>query len=350
MTFVVEFRVIPYRLALREPWHSAQGIMTHREGFLVRLDSDHSVGFGDCAPLPGHGTESLAQAEATLEEVRRDFGRGMAQGLMAGLAKRRAATPAACCALETACVDLLSQDRNRPLRRFLHPKAGNRVLVSDVAGALDEGTAERVVRSLAAGFRVVKVKAGTRPWAQELEILKALPAEARLRVDANGAWTPERAAGVIADLAGLPVESLEEPCGTADLETLAALQARAPFPLAVDESLVRLGPEEVLRSRAVRRLVLKPMTLGSLGVARHLGFRAQAAGLEIEVTSSLDSAVGVLAACQVAAAIDLEGTMAHGLATSAWLAEDVGLAPAVVKGAIRLTELSGLGFSPPPSA
>ncbi|MEO5338121.1 MAG: o-succinylbenzoate synthase [Magnetospirillum sp. WYHS-4] len=347
MPFVSAFAILPYRLALRRPWRSARGTVTHREGFLVRLDTaEGPVGFGDCAPLPGHGTETAAEALAALEEMRGGFRGGPVQGLMAGLVHRRPRNPAACCAVETACIDLLAQDKHKPLRRYLQPQAGNRVKVNGVVGGLDDGAPDRAAGLLAEGYRVLKVKLGIADWPEELERLRALPEGALLRLDANGAWTAEQTRTAIADLADLPIEALEEPCATADMVTLAALQDAAPFAIALDESLIRLGPEAVIAARPVKRLVLKPAVLGSLGLARFLGHRARAAGMEAVVTTALDSAVGVLAACQVAAAIDIDGTLAHGLSTSSWLAEDVGQAPAVENGTLRLPELPGLGFIP----
>lgn len=346
MAFVTEFSLIPYRLALAAPWRSARTALTHREGLLVRLDSaEGPVGFGDCAPLPGHGTEGLARAVETLEEMRRLQGRGPAQGLMARLSKRRGTAPAACCALETACIDLLAQERDRPLRRYLQPRAGNLVKVNGVVGALDDEAPQRARDLLTQGFAVLKVKVGIAPWGEERERLRGLPGAA-LRLDANGAWTPEQAACVIADLKDLPIEALEEPCGAATLAQLADLQALAPFPVALDESLHRLGHDAVLEARPVRRLVLKPSALGSLGLARYVGHLARGAGLEAVVTTGLDSAVGVLAAAQAAAAVDIEGSLAHGLSTSLWLAEDVGQPPAISNGLLTLAELPGLGFIP----
>jgi o-succinylbenzoate synthase len=346
MAFVTEFSLIPYRLPLRIPWRSARATVTHREGLLVRLDTaEGPVGFGDCAPLPGHGTESLDRAREVLEEMRRLQGRGPAQGLMARLSTGRETAPAACCALECACVDLLAQERHRPLRRYLQPQAGNTVKVNGVVGALDDDAPARARDLLARGFAVLKVKVGIAPWPEELERLRGLP-DAALRLDANGAWSPVQAAAAIPDLDGLPVEALEEPCGEASLLELADLQALAPFPLALDESLHRLGHEAVLEARPVGRLVLKPTALGSLGLARYIGHRARDAGMEAVVTTSLDSAVGVLAAAQVAAAVDIEGELAHGLSTSSWLAEDVGRAPLIENGLMTLPELPGLGFVP----
>ena len=57
----------PYRLPLRQPWVSARGGFVVREGWLVRLVTDAGlIGYGDCAPLPQAGTESMDSAVACL--------------------------------------------------------------------------------------------------------------------------------------------------------------------------------------------------------------------------------------------------------------------------------------------
>ena len=62
------------------------------------------------------------------------------------------------------------------------------------------------------------------------------------------------------------------------------------------------------------------------------------------VTSVVDSAIGVAAAAQLAAA--LGGTQAHGLATGAWLAADVAAPLPIENGMLKLPEGAGLGVVP----
>jgi L-alanine-DL-glutamate epimerase-like enolase superfamily enzyme len=75
-----------------------------------------------------------------------------------------------------------------------------------------------------------------------------------------------------------------------------------------------------------------------------LARRAQRAGIEVVLTSVVDSAIGVAAAAHLAAAI--APAIAHGLATSTWLAEDVATALPIVAGVLRLADLPGLGIEP----
>jgi L-alanine-DL-glutamate epimerase-like enolase superfamily enzyme len=205
-------------------------------------------------------------------------------------------------------------------------------------GAADAGLPGRVAAALAEGYRVLKVKLALAPLEDELAVLEALalPGDAALRLDANGGWNEREARTALPRLAALPVESLEEPLAGADPRTLAALQAMAAFPLALDESLAH-----VAASLPVRRQVLKPMVAGG---PRALIRRAHRGGVETVLTGTVDTATGLWHAAQLAAALD--SPLAHGLATGDWLTETLGPVLPIHAGVLRLPEAAGLGFDP----
>ncbi|MBK5915669.1 enolase C-terminal domain-like protein [Rhodocyclus purpureus] len=368
-------RVAPYRLPLHEEWASAAGGFSVRSGWLLAIDDEHGWrGHGDCAPLPGQVGEPPAVAAAALAEAQ-----GWLPGMRVGEAlaqlddpsfTRR--TPAACCALDAALLDLLAQQAGVGLADWLLADAAARsvgsVAVNASLGALarrsDAELAAAGESALEAGFRVFKLKVGIGDPAAEAARLAAfgagLPAGCSLRLDANGAWDEGRAARFIDACGELPIDSLEEPLATAgDRDTFAAalrrLQARAAFPLAIDESWPQFAADEGDALRAalpVHRLVVKPPRHGGIRAAFALAERALAAGIDVVVTSSIDSACGVLAAAHLAAAIDARRraagleTQAHGLATSSWLAVDTGAAPLVAAGRLHLPARPGIGFVP----
>lgn len=343
-------RLIPYRLPLRHPWRSAHGVVTHRAGWLVRLETDVGlVGFGDCAPLPDAGTETPESAREALQAYLSALQYCDPQSVLDEMVGVGFQTPAARCALEIALLDLVAQQAGVALAHGLNANAPLRFRANAAMGMLDDGVAGRAREALGAGFEVLKLKVGLFAPDSELAALRCLaaglPQGAVLRLDANGAWDPEQARRFIEGLATLPVESLEEPLRNPDVAGLASLQALAPFPLALDESLGRLRQDALLGSLAVRRLVLKPMALGGVRPAYALALRAMAVGMECVVTSTVDSAVGVAAACHLAAALD--NGLAHGVATSSWLGRDVGKPPRLENGWVWLDNaMSGLGFRP----
>lgn len=341
---ILRARLQPYVLPLRRPWRSARGVMTERRGWLVCLEAEGGLtGYGDCAPLPEAGTESHEAALARLQAALTEFPDDVAAALTEYLDTGWMNTPAARCAIETALIDVLAQQAGVPLARWLNPVAALTPQVNAVIGALDNGAGERADLAIQHGYAVIKIKVGVYPPDRELAALRGLPSAARLRLDANGAWDEPTAQDYIAGLAGLPVEALEEPLATPTFAGLQGLQAAAGFSLALDESLRHAEREGWITQRAVRRLVLKPALLGGPLAAYTLACRARRYGWECVATTTLDSAVGVWAACHLAAA--LNNHLAHGLATAAWLAKDVGNLPHLAAGRVILNNAApGLGF------
>jgi len=342
-----------YRLPLRAEWATSAGGLAMRVGWLLRLTSnDGRCGYGDCAPLPASGTETPEAAEAALRAYARELiGRPAAEALTALDDPAGCRTPAARCAVETALLDLLSQATNLPLADYLHGAACPReITVNAALGGLMQGRAEDLRAAAAAGFGVFKFKVGIAPLAEEIARLRhvatQLPPGLLLRLDANRAWDEAQAVGFLSACAGLPIDMIEEPLADPQPDTLRRLQARCPFALALDESLASCAPEVLITAPPVRRLVLKPPCIGGLLPALALARRTTAAGLECVVTSSVDSACGVLAAAHLAAG--LGNGLAHGLATASWLAEDTGTAPSITAGRLSLPATPGLGFVPRP--
>ena len=169
----------------------------------------------------------------------------------------------------------------------------------------DPGDFQAVVRSDCA--RVSAVRA-------------ALGREGRIRVDANGGWTVDEAVHAITALddAAQGLEYVEQPC--AEVSELAAVRRRVRVPVAADES-IRLAsdPERVALAGAADIAVIKVAPLG--GVRRALQI-ARSSGLQVVVSSAIDSAVGLAAGLALAAALP-ELDLACGLGTGSLLVRNV---------------------------
>jgi o-succinylbenzoate synthase len=339
---------LSYRLLLRQAWHTHLGRLTERHGWIVELTTrDGSRGYGDCAPLPAAGSESAELAHAWLQQQLPTTLGQSPDGVLATLALPTA-TPAARHALETALLDLLSQNEGLSLRHRLSVEAVDRLLINGSAGPLDAQSGERCFALIAQGFSVLKLKVGLAAVGQELSLLQGLcrqlPPQIRLRLDANGAWGLDEAKLFLDGVAGLAIESLEEPLAEPDLQTLGLLQEQTRIALALDESLSLFPRERLLSRPPVRRLILKPTVLGGLLPALSLAKQAARAGMETLVTSTLESALGLQAAAQLAAALPRTvPLLAQGLATGGWFTNDLASGIAIEQGEMRLPDTPGLG-------
>ena len=68
MVYLFQFR--RYRLPFRTPVRTAHGPWGERVGLLVRLtDATGRVGYGEAAPIPWFGTETVDEVEAACREL-----------------------------------------------------------------------------------------------------------------------------------------------------------------------------------------------------------------------------------------------------------------------------------------
>jgi O-succinylbenzoate synthase len=146
----------------------------------------------------------------------------------------------------------------------------------------------------------------------------AIGPDGRVRVDANGGWTVEKAERQLRDLSRFGLEYAEQPCAT--LPELAELRRRIDVPLAADESIRRAeDPLKVRAAGAADIVVLKAQPLGGVRSALEI---AEQCGLPVVVSSAVDTSVGLAAGVALAAALP-ELPYACGLATMSLLAGDV---------------------------
>ena len=329
----------PYALPLVRPWVAASATLTVRRGILVGVTaSDGATGWGDCAPLPSSGDAGHDQVSEALKRAAALLPARTVEDAAAAIAAL--AVPEIRWGLETAVMGLLARRQGLPLVRLLGgPATATGIAVNAALGPLDAGCAQRAGAALERGFRLGKIKVGLAAVHDELRALRALnhhlEGRMRLRLDARR---------FLAGLSDLPMDGIEEPLAAPTLDGLARLQDSVPFAVAIDESLAELGAGAVLATGAVRRLVLKPARIGGMGRILDLAATARDRGVEIVLTSVVESAIGVTAAAHLAAA--LPRPAAHGLATCEWLAEDVAPPPVMADGRLRLPAGPGLGITP----
>lgn len=178
----------------------------------------------------------------------------------------------------------------------------------------------------ASGCRTAKVKVAepgtelTTDLARVRAVRAALGPAGRIRVDANAAWTVDRAVDAVARLddAADGLEYVEQPCRT--LAELAAVRGRIRPKVAADESIRRAAdPHAVRLAQAADVAIVKVAPLGGVRVALAL---AAGTGVPAVVSSAVDSAVGLTAGVALAAALP-ELPYACGLGTGVLLAADV---------------------------
>ena len=305
MRFRLQFR--RYRLPFRSVVRTAHGSWAEREGVIVRLKDaseggTDAVGFGEAAPIPWFGTETVDEVEAECRRLGEWIDGSVLESVPENLGCTRNALRAA----------------HWDLRGKIDEAANRASAVSSVgvAALLPAGRAAiaQVEPKAEIGFRVFKWKVGVGDLADELALLDdvcaALPNGAKLRLDANGAWDRRKAERWLERCADRPVEFVEQPC-FAEAAQGAARQRRVddvllglagdyPTPLALDESLVgERDLEKWIGAGWPGVYVVKPSLFGDVTTAIAQLEKAKAS---VVFSSALETAVGAKAALQVALA------------------------------------------------
>src|SRR6056300_83616 len=195
-------------------------------------------------------------------------------------------------------------------------------------------------------FSSVKIKVAEKGQDLEDDIARArrvrdLYPDTKIRLDANAGYTTEQTMQVARKLKSLDLEYIEQPVKTiAELKELRTWLAEEQIPLkvAVDESIRKsTDPLLVAREQAADIAVIKVQPLG--GIRRALAIASES-GLEIVVSSALESSIGIAHGLHLAAAMP---TLSYdcGLATARLLGGDVVASPLVpVAGEIELREVT----------
>ncbi len=345
------------RLRLRTPLATARGPIDSREGVLLALTSDSGLlGHGEALPLAGFGAESPDQAFETLSAlVRVLIGREIEDldALLDRIEELAPEAPAARAAVDVALFDLAARVRGIGVASMLAlpERPRSRIDVNAlVYHEQPEALARKASAAVAEGYRTIKIKVGALALEHDEDrvaaVRGAVGIEVRIRLDANGGWKEREAEQAIARFAPYRIEFLEQPVEARDLDGLARLSAGSSIPIAADEALAGgRAVDEIFAREAASVVVLKPAALGGLRASQRIAARARAAGWGVVVSSALDSAVGLSAALQLAAA--LPGPhLAAGLATGALLDRDLAESPTPIDGALSVPDEPGIGVAP----
>ncbi len=248
-------------VGVHQPWALRAVVEVHTDDGLLGLgetyaDDTHLARLRAVAEaLPGHDPYDLNALHRLVVETLGDQTRG-AGASYGGMLDVSSSLPGVYSPFEVACFDIAAQSAGRPVSDLLGGRVRDRVPFSgylfykwdrhpgqepDSWGeALDPDQVVAQARRMVDGwgFGSLKLKGGVLPPDQECEAIEALRAaypDLPLRLDPNGAWTPETSMKVADRLAGV-VEYLEDP--TPGIEGMARVSAGTDVPLATNMCVI----------------------------------------------------------------------------------------------------------------
>jgi L-alanine-DL-glutamate epimerase-like enolase superfamily enzyme len=345
MTLETEFERVS--LPLETPFTISRGTQTEAGNVIVRItDEAGMTGVGGAAPAAHYG-ETAATVEAVLPELLAvvetvDDPHALHE-IESRMASALGDNPAARAAVSIAVHDLAAKRLGVPLHRLWGLDPSTAPATSFTVG-LDETerVREKAADAVEAGYPVLKIKLGTDRDRELIDAVRDAAPDARIRVDANEAWTPREAVAKSEWLAERDVEFVEQPVPAEDPEGLRFVYERSALPIAADESCVTLSDVPAIADRC-DIANLKLMKTGGLLEARRMIATARAHGLEVMCGCMIESNASIAAAAQLAPLLDyadLDGSLL--------LAEDPYDGIGMAGGEIRLGEqdLAGTGARP----
>lgn len=281
-----QFRV--YQRPLLRPLQTHHRLWQIREGIIIRLEAeDGRIGWGEIAPLPEFGSETLSAAILFCQSLENPLSINSIFSIPEQF-------PACQFAFESALEDLSIENQSIELE----PKNYSYLLPTGAAvfPCLDDILADNQTNTY-------KWKIGVNSLKQELnlfeKLITRLPREIKLRLDANGGLsiTDSRIWLKIADESKI-IEFIEQPLPPSQWLEMLQLSQDFTTGIALDESVANLRQIEECYQQGWRGIfVIKPAITGSIQGLRHLWKKYP---LDLVFSSVLETNIGRKSALRLA--------------------------------------------------
>lgn len=317
-------------LHFKQPAGTSRGIYTTRRSWFIKLTSDEQpgrVGTGECAPLPNLSCDDIPEYASVLREMCDRF---EACGYIDYELLRD--YPSMLFGIETAW---LNYSRGTDVlfdTSFGHGEEGIPINGLVWMGTFDE-MSSRIEEKMRQGFRCIKLKIGAIDFEREMELIRHIrenftKEQIELRVDANGAFSPDEAMSKLERLARYDIHSIEQPIKQGQWRQMSCLCKESPLAIALDEELIgvndSLRKQELLDVINPSYIILKPSLHGGMRGSEEWINMARGRGIGSWVTSALESNVGLNAIAHFTAHVYGGGiSMPQGLGTGMLFTDNI---------------------------
>lgn len=329
---VTSFKIYRYTLPLKSPVLIRGRNQIHlREGIILFLTLDNQwPGFGEIALLKEFEGSAIEKYVNNLKE----FGKRLAMQALPDEVDGIFRYIDSCSlfsevlfGVETAFYNAFAHKLQKPLSCLWGKFPSSAIIVNGLLQ--EEEPVKQAVNDLfRKGVQAIKVKAGgmVKKDLERLKVvLEAVNNRARIHLDVNQRWSYEEALYFASEIGSHQLEYLEEPFQ--NLEKAPDFFRKTGIALAWDESL--LGEKAKKIREGVRAWVLKPALLGGIRKALAIADEAKKNGLQIVVSSSFESSIGLFSLAHLAAA--LGSHCRAGLDTIKYFARDLLKEPWVIQ-------------------
>ncbi len=289
-----------YTLNFKRPSGTSRGVLNVKETYFIHIEEDGKTGVGEANLFKGLSFDDDDEYEDALTWACQNVNLGLDH-----LRGEMVNHPSIIFGLEQAFLNL--------------EHGGNIYFPSDFTEAKDSiqingliwmgdvnYMKEQIEEKLAQNFHCIKLKIGV-DWDNEKQVIaelrKKFPKEVlELRVDANGAFSPEKAKIILEELATLDIHSIEQPIEAGNWKEMAKLCAETPIPIALDEELIGIlnydSKVDLLKEIKPQFIILKPTLIGGFSGSDEWIELAKNQNIGWWITSALESNIGLNAIAQ----------------------------------------------------
>ncbi len=323
-----------YILNFKQASGTSRGVLHTKETFFLILKKENKIGIGECAVFRGLSMDDIPDYELKLQYVCDNLHLEKEK-----LLEKLQQYPSIQFGLEQAFLSLESSDNMKLFPSDFTEKNAS----IEINGLIWMGTADfmkkQIAEKLKAGFRTIKMKIGAIDFKTELELLKSIRNEfsekdITLRVDANGAFTPENALEKLKYLSDFKLHSIEQPIKAKQWQEMAKLCQVTPLPIALDEELIGIVDLQikiqVLECIKPQFIILKPSLIGGILGSNQWISIAKKQNIDWWITSALESNVGLNAIAQYT--YSLANPLPQGLGTGSLFTNNIDAPLKVNKG------------------
>ena len=309
-----QFQYRPYRRPFRQPLHTSHGIWAVREGILLQLtDETGRIGWGEIAPIPWFGSETIAQALAVCRQLPSEITHEQIGAI-------RNEFPACQFGFESALESLTPEPT--PATSGIHHLSTQAVMtVTNYCVLLPTGRAalEAWKPFWKQGYRTFKLKIGCHDFKAELDLCMALRSvlmpPCLLRLDANGALSIQQAKVLLEACDHTGIEFVEQPLPPDQFDAMQQLAEQYQTTIALDESIATFEQLHTCYQDGWRGVfVVKPAIVGSPLRLRQF---CQTHAIDAVFSSTFETAIGRQAGLRLAAEL-ANPDRALGYGTTHW--------------------------------
>lgn len=323
----IQVQIIPRVLHFKRPAGTSRGVLNERKVWYILLSNKSNpelVGYGECAPLPNLSCDDIPNYEEVLTQFAEELTH---KNIIRWKDLRN--YPSILFGFETA----LQHYQRQKLQLWDSPFARGEQGIP-INGLIWMGSYaymhQQIVEKIESGFKLIKLKIGAIDFEEEYKLLELIRKDfsadqIQLRVDANGAFSPEEALNKLERLARLDIHSIEQPIRAGQYQEMFRLTKLSPLPIALDEELIghhSLEEKQTLLDRVKPQyIILKPSLHGGLVGCEEWIMEADKRGIGWWITSALESNIGLNAIAQWTAT--LGSKLPQGLGTGLLFTDNI---------------------------